>query len=427
MKIFLRIIITFAILPFAVALFPLSLTYLALAYFNANKRPKQRAAANGFMRAEGRNLYDGNGNLFQIKGVNLGNWFVPEDWMCVTTVGNFETGVYTQRRGIAAMRRNPNLSEKQIYDLYEAYMQTYITEEDFEIISKLGLNTVRIPFTYMNLSDDGKTFKADAFKYLDWAIEMCKKYNLFAILDLHGAPGSQNQDQHSGDDSGHNLYGNAENQSFTVQIWETIAKRYKDNKTVAAYDLLNEPRKAYKKFASKMNFDFYDRLYRAIRKIDSNHLILIECFTFPTHGTHIGKYKWNNVCMQYHIYNLTPFSQLFALRFYNAAHNFMRYRLPVYIGEWNAFSNKKDWIKSLDYFDKMGWSYSSWTYKSNKYFYSRNLLNAKTSTWGIYELDIAPVDISTANYEEILNKYLQTSTANAKASLVFDVYNQRKF
>lgn len=425
-KMFQRILITVVAVPFALALFPLSVTYAVLALHNADKRRRQRVPPTGYVHADGRNLYDEKGDLLRFKGVNLGNWFVPENWMCVTEVGNYDTGVYTQRRGNEAMRANKNLTAEQIDALYDTYMQTYIDESDFRQIADLGLNTVRIPFTYLNLSDDGKTLKPSAFRYLDRAIALCKKYRLYAILDLHGAPGSQNRDFHSGDDSRHDLYGNPQNEAFTVEIWKALARRYRDEPTVAGYDLLNEPRKAHKKFTGKLNFDFYDRLYREIRKIDTNHLIFIECFTFPVHGAPIEKYRWQNVCIEYHIYNLTPMSQLFCLRFYNAAHNLMRYRLPVYIGEWNAFADRKDWIKSIRYYEKYGWSYTSWTYKTNRYFYSRNLLNAHTCNWGIYELDIPPVDISTATFEEIQATYLKTSTQYAKPSLVYEVYRDLK-
>ncbi|MBQ7371423.1 MAG: hypothetical protein IJW67_06010 [Blautia sp.] len=38
-------------------------------------------------RLYGTNIYDGNGDLLQLKGVNLGNWFVWEFWMGFSSVG----------------------------------------------------------------------------------------------------------------------------------------------------------------------------------------------------------------------------------------------------------------------------------------------------------------------------------------------------
>ena len=58
-------------------------------------RPAQIGGANGFVQASGTNLYDGEGNLLQLRGVNLGNWFIQEPWMSFASVGSFETGQYT--------------------------------------------------------------------------------------------------------------------------------------------------------------------------------------------------------------------------------------------------------------------------------------------------------------------------------------------
>ena len=88
-------------------------------------RPVHIDTANGYVQASGTNLYDGQGNRLQFKGVNLGNWFDQEFWMAVSAVGNFDTGVYTQLRGDAAMRSNPNLTDAQIDELNALYLDSY--------------------------------------------------------------------------------------------------------------------------------------------------------------------------------------------------------------------------------------------------------------------------------------------------------------
>src|ERR1700689_4369543 len=39
------------------------------------------AAAPDFIHAEGKRLVDGHGDSFAVKGINLGNWLVPEGYM----------------------------------------------------------------------------------------------------------------------------------------------------------------------------------------------------------------------------------------------------------------------------------------------------------------------------------------------------------
>ena len=386
-------------------------------------RPPHQDGANGYVRATGTNLYDGEGNILQLKGVNLGNWFIQEYWMTVSAVGDFDTGVYTQLRGDAAMRSNPNLSEEEIDALNALYLDSFIQETDFQIISELGMNAVRIPFTWFNLTQpDGRTLRPRAFEKLDWAVSMCEKYGLYAILDLHGAIGSQNMDIHSGDDSQFDLYGNEENMRLTCELWAAIAEHYKENRTVAAYDLLNEPRRAPHKFGGKLNFDFYDRLYRTVRGIDVNHLILIECFSFPVNGARLSGYNWSNICMEYHIYNLSPFSQLSCLRFYKILHNLMGYDVPVLVGEWNAFEKESEWADSFAWFDRLGWSFTSWTYKANRRLYSTSLSNR--CNWGLYELDMDPVDLSSATAEEIAAVYSSVTTESAQQTVVYRMWKE---
>ena len=398
--------------------------FLYLCLKNPNpERPEKIENPTGFVQAVGSNLYDGNGNILTLKGVNLGNWFVQECYMSVVDVGDFDTGIYTQKRAEEAMRANPNLTEEQIQALYDLYMNTYITEEDFAEIAAVGLNTVRINFTWMNLTKDGKILKEDAFRYLDFALEMCEKYGLYAILDLHGAIGSQNQDFHSGDDAQFDLFGNEENRRMTVELWRTIAERYRDRDVIAGYDLLNEARRAAGKYGGRITTDFYDELYQAVRGVDQSHMIFIEYFTFPIHGSRVKNYDWENVCLEYHIYNNTPLSQKMCLMFYNALHNLMGSHMPVFIGEWNAWDSERDWNESMDYFESLGWSYASWAYKTNRYSY-REITGAHTN-WGLFELDAEPVDLSAATYEEIKEAYENTATENAKKTLVYEVYEKR--
>ena len=56
-----------------------------------NNPPRTIENCTGFVRAYGRNLYDGQGRILKLVGVNLGNWLVQEFWMAVSAIGNFDT------------------------------------------------------------------------------------------------------------------------------------------------------------------------------------------------------------------------------------------------------------------------------------------------------------------------------------------------
>ncbi len=409
-------------------IFAFFLVFLYFWFKNPNPdRPETAAEPTGFVKAEGTNIYDEEGKILTLKGVNLGNWLVQENYMSVTDVGSFDAGVFTESRALAAMRANPNLTEEDIETLYHIRIQSYMTEEDFARIASLGLNCVRLNFGWWTFTTDGIAFREDAFQYTDWALDMCEKYGLYAILDNHGAVGSQNQDQHSGDDSQFHLYDSPENRSATIRLWETLAERYRDRTCIAGYDLLNECRRAPGKYGGQINTDYYDEIYHAIRAIDPNHMIIIGYFSFPVNGGRVSSYGWENICVTYHIYNLFPIPQKMCLNFYKALHNFMGSNVPVYIGEWNAWTEKQDWLDTLSWFEDQGWSWSSWAYKSNSWSYTSSegtRFSDKMINWGVYELYLDPIDLSSASFDEIKEAYLLSATEYAEESLVCEVYRE---
>ena len=142
-------------------------------------------------------------------GTNLGGWLVQEQWLCPT-----ETGQEIAQLDIYLTLYN-RFGEEKAEELIDVFEDNWVTEQDFASIKAIGLNCVRIPFSYMNFMNplvydenagewvvkDYKdlTWREDAFDRLDWALEMCEKYELYAILDLHGAVGSQSGQDHTGD------------------------------------------------------------------------------------------------------------------------------------------------------------------------------------------------------------------------------------
>ena len=73
---------------------------------------------------------------------------------------------------------------------------------------------------------------------LDNLVSWCKKYNLYVIIDMDAAPGGQTGQNI--DDSPNNkpeLFINPKNQDLLEKLRVKIAAKYKDEPTVAAYDL----------------------------------------------------------------------------------------------------------------------------------------------------------------------------------------------
>ena len=73
------------------------------------------------------------------------------------------------------------------------HWDTWITEADFARIAAAGLNHVRLPVgSWAWDVSGGEPYIQGQLPYLRKAITWARKYGIKVIIDLHGAPGSQN-------------------------------------------------------------------------------------------------------------------------------------------------------------------------------------------------------------------------------------------
>ena len=238
---------------------------------------------------------DADGKPVALKGVNLGNWLILEFWI----MGQRSAAMDDQCSLQSTFDKRFGYAERQ--RLMQVFKDSWITERDWDLLPSFGLNLVRLPFIWSVIEDEKRPFhlRADAWKYLDAAIDQAEKRGLYVFLDLHGAVGSQGHEHHSGC-AGKNLYWSTpEYQERTVWLWQQIATRYKDRAAVAGYSLLNEP----------WGTDAVDmarvlkNLHAKVRAIDTNHVII-----FPGHSSGIDSYGnlqaqgMRNVAFEMHFY-----------------------------------------------------------------------------------------------------------------------------
>ncbi len=324
----------------------------------------------GYVHAEGKDLVlDGEKILLQ--GVNAGGWLLTEDWMSPTSLYadlTTESGQYELEKAIAE-----RYGEEKTNRLFDALKDSWWAEKDFSRIAGIGFNMIRLPFGWKDLSDENGALIENAFARIDWFVENCRKNKLFIVLDLHGAYGSQNGKHHSGDTStGGDLFGNEKNENLTIKLWKEVAQRYKDNKWVAGYDLLNEPEGTPGGLTDKTQWDFYDRLYREIRSVDPDHLIFMEACWDADQMPNPKKYGWKNVAYEYHYYNWGSSGLSSTKSFLKSKEKLERkyngllgFNVPVFIGEFNFFDDLDSWEYGLDFFYEHDMSWAVWTYKGN--------------------------------------------------------------
>src|SRR5260370_5977689 len=161
------------------------------------------------------------------------------------------------------------------------FWERFITEADIERISDEGMNHVRLPInSRVVIGDDGELIEA-GFALIDRLIEWCRRHELWVVLDLHGAPGGQTGTKIDDSPNGApELFTDDRYRALTVKLWRAIARRYRDETAVAAYDLLNEPLpNEHQNTHADTLRDLYLELTAPIRKIDRHHVITYE-------GTH---------------------------------------------------------------------------------------------------------------------------------------------
>lgn len=358
----------------------------------------------GLLQAVDNYLLDNNDNKVSLRGVNAGGWLVQEGWMGFTKMNADDSVEVSQTLILQTLEQR--FGEEKTEELLDAFLTHYWTEEDFANVAKLGFNVIRLPFTYLNLLDEDYQVKEDAFYYLDWFVDNCAKFGLYCILDCHGAVGSQNGQHHSGDYSQAELFNNESYMNATLNMWVKIAEHYKDNATIAGYDLLNEPEGGLRTGkTTSVQWNYYDRIFDAVRAMGDNHIIIMESCWEQSNLPRPTKYDWTNVMYEYHYYNWTkPNSEFVNWLFVNSKvlmDKFANYNVPVLIGEFTFFDNAKCWDYGLGTFNKQGWNWTVWNYKTNR-----------AGAWGLYQANVDKVDVSSASYEQILAVWSNTSTNN---------------
>ena len=347
--------------------FVLILTLL-LSTFCACTSEKGANTAGAFIHAEGRKLIV-NGKPLVLKGVNAGGWLLTEDWLTPTSLDGELSSEHGQYELEAALERKHG--KQKARQLIEIYRDNWWTAQDFRNIASIGFNMIRLPFGWKDIADENGAVKQDAFTRLDWFVQQCERNKLYCILDLHGAFGSQNGRHHSGDTAtGGDLFGNEENERKTIKLWKAVAEHFKDNVWIAGYDLLNEPEGHPDGLTGQAQWDFYDRLYREIRTADTNHLLFLEACWDVNHMPNPKDYAWENVAYEYHYYNWDNGNDIKSMKSYfrykakmEFWYNTLKYRVPVFIGEFTFFDNPHCWHYGLEFFEKHGMSWAMWSYK----------------------------------------------------------------
>ena len=156
-----------------------------------------------------------------------------------------------------------------------------LTEQDIEELAAWNVNLIRYQIVDgLKSSTDLKVyhewFKA-ALDHIDNLMPLLKKHDIKVIIDMHSVVGGRyGKDAAAAkvDGSHFRAMHDPKYRKAFIQCWEYVAKRFKGNTQIYAYDLCNEPIQH-----GAVPYSFWDLQYdtaKAIRAIDPEVPVMIE-------------------------------------------------------------------------------------------------------------------------------------------------------
>ncbi|MCI1186985.1 cellulase family glycosylhydrolase [Hymenobacter sp. DH14] len=368
--------------------------------------PAGAVRAQSFLHAAGPKIVNANNQEVLLNGVNLGGWHLQEGYIIkpgwAGVNGKQTQGAVKQTLYAAGM------TDAAVEAFYQSYRNNFITKPDIDFLAAQGFNCVRLPLhydlfltpaqravrndvlhgtvtypTYVSSLNDwynaNQLFtdpaNLEAFRLIDNVLTWCAANNMYVILDLHAAPGSQGTDVNIADALRPlDLWNQPIHQDVTVRLWEKLAARYKNDARVAMYDLLNEPNNVP---SNQPIHDLFERLINAVRAQGDNHLLLLEGNGYGNDFNNLTKNTFTNQANL--VYNSHRYSGTGYLLDNNVGTtdagspnnlrtigNLTRFRttwnVPIWVGE--TGENTTTWMHdAAQSLNSVGIGWCHWTYK----------------------------------------------------------------
>ncbi len=272
------------------------------------KSPIDTERNGGYVHAVNKKIHDGKGDLLILKGIGLGGWMVQEGYMLGTSGPEHEIRSFLESMA----------GKSPTDEFYQNWLNDFVNQNDIRQIAEWGYNSVRLPMHYGLYFDEAGQWlpQSKGLELTDQLLAWCEASNIYLILDLHAAPGGQGNNRDISDRRhGQSLWEDPKFQNMTAQMWYELAKRYKDEKWIGGYDLLNEPNYDFentgntKGCACKQNTplkELFEVLIDTIRTVDKNHLLIVEgnCYGSNYDGMHdLANYDpLKNLAFSFHNY-----------------------------------------------------------------------------------------------------------------------------
>jgi aryl-phospho-beta-D-glucosidase BglC (GH1 family) len=322
--------------------------------------------SQGFLKVRGTQIVNQKGENVLLRGIGLGGWMLQEGYMLRV---NGEGQQHKIRAGIERL-----IGPERTQEFYDVWLDNHTTKADIDSMKAWGFNSVRLPmhFNLYTFPVDKEpvagenTWLEKGFAMTDSLLAWCKANEMYLILDLHAAPGGQGNDLNISDRDGSkpSLWESEADRMKTVALWRKLAERYQDEPYIGAYDILNEPNFGFEDPANDKNGlkeqnnvplkQLMQDITKAIREVDSRHIIIIEGNGWGNNYNGILPPWDKNMVLSFHKYwNLNDTKSIQHILDFR-----QKYNVPVWLGETGENSNVwfTEAIRLLEK-NNIGWSW----------------------------------------------------------------------
>ncbi|POY36144.1 glycosyl hydrolase family 5 [Solitalea longa] len=309
-------------------------------------------AGQGFLKTQGKLIVNEKGKKVILRGMGLGGWMLQEGYMFkLGTIGQ----QYKIRDSIQAL-----IGKVKTDEFYTKWLNDHTSKKDIDSLAAWGFNSVRLPMHY-NLYTlpvekepvaGQNTWLETGFALTDSLLNWCKANHLYLILDLHAAPGGQGNDLaiSDRDPAKPSIWESEANRLKTVALWKKLAQRYANEPYIGGYDIINEPNWGFtypkdrignQEKENKPLRQLMMDITKAIREVDSKHIIIIEGNAFGNNYHGVMPLWDDNMAVSFHKYgNFNDQPSIQGFLDLQKANN-----MPLWMGE--SGENSNTWYTQL--------------------------------------------------------------------------------
>lgn len=318
-----------------------------------------------------------NESPIRFRGLGVGSWLNMEHFML---------GIPTPDKQIREAFAEV-FGEVRGAQFFHDLILKFCSEADFQFLQDMGINLIRVPFNYRLFVDDVTgAWKQEGFDCFDRLFALCTKYRIYVLPDLHTVPGGQNPDWHADNQTGiPEFWHYRVFQDQMVGFWQNFARRYANEPYLLGYDLLNEPFLIPE--SPGVLQTFYQQVTKAIRKVDSHHIIFLEGDYFAMDFSAIQQIFDEQTALTFHFYptvweqNLCDLAyprdqrkKTFEQRFAQILDGISRFQRPLLCGEagydiaGHSLPHVLEMVEdTLNLFERYEISWTLWCYKDAQF------------------------------------------------------------